>query len=224
MPIRSNQAAVAALALLVGGSDAFSFSPRRNSAGAASRGQDPIRLWAAPENGEPVLAQSNAKEVDMEEAIFEASDALGAVGWSSPLQDEEFTSDDPFVRRIDEEVRKESGVGLDELLNPAKVVNLERDLFNLRSELAFLTGKGGVDATGLTEECDGGGGEEADDIRANISKKEKSLIVEKRAVFRGWLKNVFLGQAILSLGLSWVMVSNPGSLFGGFDWFNLYSM
>ena len=155
------------------------------------------------------------------EFMEEANDALTAVGWSSPLDDEELTSDDPFVRKIDEQIQADFGVGLDELLNPAKVVNLERDLFNLRSELAYLTGKGNMDVADMTtEECDGGGGgEEADAIRKTIDKKEKSLLIERRAVFRGWLKNVFLGQAVLSLALSWVMVSNPASLFGGFDWF-----
>jgi hypothetical protein len=31
------------------------------------------------------------------------------------------TSDDPFVQQIDESIMKEMGVGLDQLLNPAKV-------------------------------------------------------------------------------------------------------
>ena len=55
--------------------------------------------------------------------------------------------------------------------------------------------------------------------------KGKDLMIERRAVFRGWLKNIFLGQAVLSLGLSWVMATNPKALFGGFDWFyNVRSM
>jgi hypothetical protein len=33
------------------------------------------------------------------------------------------------------------------------------------------------------------------------------------------LKNVFLGQAVLSLGLSWVMVNDPAILFGKYDWY-----
>lgn len=84
-----------------------------------------------------------------------------------------------------------------------------------------MTGMEEIDVLGLTtEQCDGGGGgEEAEAIRASIEKKEKTLLVERRAVFRGWLKNIFLGQAVLSLALSWVMVTNPSQLFGGFDWF-----
>ncbi len=103
---------------------------------------------------------------------------------------------------------------------------MERDLYTLRSELATLTGKGDFEVAGLsTEECDGGGGgQETDDIRAKIAKKEKDLAIERRSVFRGWLKNVFLGQAVLSLVLSYVMATDPAALFGGYSWFNSYNM
>lgn len=156
-----------------------------------------------------------------QEIMDEASDALMSVGWSAPMSGDELTSDDPFVQRINQQIQKESGVDLDELLNPAKVVNLERDLVNLRSELAMLTGGNSNDVVGkTTEECDnGGGGEAADKIRQKIVKKEKDLLIERRSVFRGWLKNVFLGQAVLSLVLSWFMVTDPSILFGSFDWF-----
>ena len=89
-----------------------------------------------------------------------------------------------------------------------------------------MTGKGDMEVAGLsTEECDGGGGGEAtDSIRQKISKKEKDLALERRSVFRGWLKNIFLGQAILSFFLSWVMATNPAQLFGGYDWFYSYNM
>lgn len=157
----------------------------------------------------------------------EANDALVNVGWASPREDGEMTSDDPFVKEIDAGIQRDLGVGLDELLNPAKVVNLERDLYNLRLELADVTGVTVEEATAplTTEVCDGGGGgEDADAIRARIDKKEKDLVIERRSVFRGWLKNVFLGQAILSLGLSWVMANNPEVLFGQFGWFSSYNM
>merc|ERR1712161_166803 len=65
-------------------------------------------------------------------------------------------------------------------------------------------GKVDVDVLESPDECDGGGGGQvAEDIRKKIEKKEKSLFVERKSVFRGWLKNVFLGQAILSFGFSW---------------------
>ena len=70
----------------------------------------------------------------------EANEALTSVGWAPPTSDEELTSDDPFVRQIDLGIQQDMGVSLEELLNPAKVVNLERDLYNLRLELASMTG------------------------------------------------------------------------------------
>jgi len=173
--------------------------------------------------------QSEVDEDIRREGIREEADAaLASVGWAPPSGDDELTSDDPFVKRIDEAIRSESGVGLDELLNPAKVVNLERDLYTLRASLAAATGRGDVVETTdaiTTEECDGGGGgEEAETIRAAIEKKEKDLSMERRSVFRGWLKNVFLGQAALSLALSWQMSTNPDSLFGGFGWYQFQNM
>ncbi|KAL3788934.1 hypothetical protein HJC23_000218 [Cyclotella cryptica] len=169
-----------------------------------------------------------------EETLREANDALTSVGWSGVApaststlnisEDEmgELTSDDPFVKEINESIQREMGVGLDELLNPAKVVNLERDLYNLRNELATLTNAAIDTSLPLVSQTydAGGGGETADTIRVKISKKEKDLALERRSVFRGWLKNVFLGQAILSMALSYVMATNPDAIFGSFDWYN----
>jgi len=179
---------------------------------------------SADSNGSESISPSLTKEV-----VADATDALSNVGWGGAGNDMitagELTSDDPFVRNIDDGIRAEIGVGLDGLLNPAKVVNLERDLYNLRSELASRSGLGLVDVSGLsTEECDGGGGrgEDMSKLRAAIAKKESSLAVERRSVFRGWLKNVFLGQAVISLALSVVMVTDPSVLLGGFNWFYKY--
>ena len=166
------------------------------------------------------------KQDSVDEVIAEASDALQSVGWTAPSEDGELTSDDPFVQRINSEILQEMGVPLDELLNPATVVNLERDLYSLRYDLAVTTGLGDIEVGGLTTaECDGGGqSEEIENIRKSIDKKEKKLFVERRSVFRGWLKNVFLGQAVLSLVVSFIMASNPAILFGKFDWFYNYQM
>jgi len=188
-----------------------------------------IPSTSAPTVDDELSTIKPSTSISQSQAILdEASDALQSVGWSSPMTDDELTSDDPFVKRIEAQIFEESGVTLDQLLNPAKVVNLERDLYNLRSELALVTGKG-ADFDVLdqpTDACVGDldGGEGAEKLLKSIGKKEQSLFVERRAVFRDWLKNVFLGQAVLSLGLSYVMVTDPGMLFGGFDWFTNYSM
>ncbi len=74
-----------------------------------------------------------------------------------------------------------------------------------------------------TEECDGGGGGEgAQAIRDKISKKEGDLAMERRSVLQGWLKNVFIGQAVLSFVVSYVMATNPAVLFGDFPGYNMY--
>lgn len=161
-----------------------------------------------------------------EDAQEEAQQALTQVGWSMP-QEGDLTADDPFVQAIDCSIQEDVGVPLDALLNPAKVVNLERDLYNLRLQLAKMTNKDIENDRDIaswlslsTAECDGGGGgEDADAIRAKISKKETDLVIERRAVFRGWLKNVFLAQAVLSLVLSFVMATQPEALFGQYSWF-----
>lgn len=161
--------------------------------------------------------------------LEEASEALANVGWGSlsPINEEgeAMTSDDPFVQSINEGIKKDFGVELNELLNPAKVVNLERDLYNLRIELATLTNT--IDSINTTTfeittdmvDDSSMDSDEIGAIRKKIEKKENDLLIERRAVFRGWLKNVFLGQAILSLGVSWIMVTNPNALFGGNDWY-----
>jgi flagellar hook-associated protein FlgK len=70
-------------------------------------------------NGESI--DSSSSRGQPQEILDEASDALNAVGWSAPMMEEELTSDDPFVQRINAQIQSESGVDLDELLNPAKV-------------------------------------------------------------------------------------------------------
>eukprot|EP00527_Entomoneis_sp_CCMP2396_P006260 CAMPEP_0198149606 /NCGR_PEP_ID=MMETSP1443-20131203/47394_1 /TAXON_ID=186043 /ORGANISM="Entomoneis sp., Strain CCMP2396" /LENGTH=331 /DNA_ID=CAMNT_0043814693 /DNA_START=67 /DNA_END=1062 /DNA_ORIENTATION=- len=174
----------------------------------------------------PTAPTDNRREVIIEEA----SQKLDAAGWSMPTAGD-LTSEDPFVVAIDAGIQRDIGVPLDELLNPAKVVNLERDLYELRRELAASTGiqlasdDGGEIKFSITEECDGGGGgPETDQLRAQIAKKEKDLAMERRTVFQGWLKNVFVAQAVLSFGLSYVMATNPSSLFGQFGWFYVYNM
>jgi len=77
-----------------------------------------------------------------------------------------------------------------------QVVNLERDLMKLAQELS---------SAGLSAE-------ERAKAEATASKKRAVLAVEKRAVMRGWLKGLFVGQSVLAGGISLAMVYNalPG--------------
>ena len=72
----------------------------------------------------PTTTTSTTTQLFDSSTLQEASDALTSVGWAgvAPMQGEgEMTSEDPFVKLIDQSVQEEMGVGLDQLLNPAKV-------------------------------------------------------------------------------------------------------
>jgi len=109
-----------------------------------------------------------------------------------PLSTDEGNVDPELVERVDLEVQELMGVGLDELLNPSKVVNLEREKVLLDSQLAQPPEA--LDSEARTE------------VEARLAKVEKDLFREKRTVFRGWLKNLFVGQAILTIGISGLAV------------------
>mmetsp|Transcript_22837 Transcript_22837/g.49409 ORF Transcript_22837/g.49409 Transcript_22837/m.49409 type:complete len:350 (+) Transcript_22837:126-1175(+) len=234
LPSIGSASTTAALLLLIAQCHAFTTSSTSSllasSSTASSRiiNNNRLTLFASQDDQDTTTKTNN--QLFDSSTLAEANDALASVGWGGVAPnmegDGELTSEDPFVKQIDESIRGEMGVGLDELLNPAKVVNLERDLYNLRNELATLTGATLIENEPLTTIlCDaGGGGEEATAIRAKIDKKEKDLATERRAVFRGWLKNVFLGQAVFSMALSYVMATNPDVLFSGFSWYHISNM
>ncbi|KAJ1454963.1 hypothetical protein M885DRAFT_520871 [Pelagophyceae sp. CCMP2097] len=99
---------------------------------------------------------------------------------------EVIAADDPLVKRVEAEVAAATGgKGLDSLLNPAKLLNIERDLVDLRSRV-------------------GQPGEDDAELFAMISKKEAVAYVEKRSVMRDWLKALFRGQAYATIGLGLV--------------------
>ena len=163
-------------------------------------------------NEEKNSNKSKMSSVFSESVQSEAREVLENVGWAGVapnLGDPEqpMTSDDPFVQNIDAGIRRDFGVGLDDLLNPAKVVNLERELYQLREELQNTSDRDAIES-----------------IATSIEKKETKLAIERRSVFRDWLKNVFVGQAVISFGISYIMATNPSSLFGGFDWYYYNSM
>ncbi|KAG8457138.1 hypothetical protein KFE25_012713 [Diacronema lutheri] len=95
-------------------------------------------------------------------------------------------ADAALMVRLEAEVQALTGSGLDAVLNPMKLVNLERDLIKLRAELETL------DASSA----------EASAVRAKIEDKERSAGFEKRTVMKGWLRALFRGQAYLSILIS----------------------
>ena len=114
--------------------DAFSVSPFSSTVNTRqttvqlfeTKGPEPLFFATEAENEDETEEESVEKviptEISKQDAVFgEAGDALRSVGWSAPLSSEEMTSEDPFVQRINAQIQKESGVQLDELLNPAKV-------------------------------------------------------------------------------------------------------
>lgn len=48
---------------------------------------------------------------------------------------QDYDRDAALIKRLNDEILAESGVELDQLINPSKVVNLERDIENLNIEL-----------------------------------------------------------------------------------------
>ena len=218
----SIKAAILSAVVLGSTNNVSAFSPSHLPSLSCHQRSGTVKVWDSQKDFDT--------PTKVDEVRAEAQDALTGVGWAMP-EEGDLTSDDPFVQSIDAGIQRDVGVPLDGLLNPAKVVNLERDLYSLRMNLASVTGKETdfsemEDLTAMTtQDCDGGGGgEEAEALRKNIAKKEASLVIERRSVFRGWLKNIFLGQAVISFGLSYVMATHPESLFGGFGWYNVYNM
>ena len=116
----ANAAAVASMLLLfsLDVSSAFSTHPSRVISFNAIQHKRDSRIYSQQTDEETTTPAARGRS---EEIMDDASDALTSVGWSAPMVDEELTSDDPFVKRINEQIRIESGVDLDELLNPAKV-------------------------------------------------------------------------------------------------------
>jgi len=93
--------------------------------------------------GSSMALKMNRNTNDFQKEVTEdATSALASVGWSAPMMETELTSDDPFVQRINAQILAENGVGLDGLLNPAKVrkllLNTTRFVMNQESQLHVL--------------------------------------------------------------------------------------
>lgn len=106
-----------------------------------------------------------------------------------PMATQEGNVDPELVQRIDLEVQALTGVSLEDLLNPSKVVNLERERLLTVDELAAAAEP-----------------ELRAELEPKLEKIEQRLFVEKRTVFRGWLKGLFIGQSLIAVVLSGVMV------------------
>jgi hypothetical protein len=97
--------------------------------------------------------------------------------------------DNELIERLNAEVLAESGVELEQLINPSKVVNLERDLITLGRQIEASSSE-----------------EEKASIRELMDKKRGVLAIEKRAVMRDWLKNLFVAQSVLAGVISYAVV------------------
>jgi len=104
-----------------------------------------------------------------------------------PFATDEGNVDPDLVDRVNEEVFALNGVGLEDLLNPSKVVNYEREKILLAEQISECT-----DAS------------EREELQQRLDKVEEQLYSEKRTVFSGWLKAVFVGQAVFAIILGGV--------------------
>lgn len=119
------------------------------------------------------------------------SKTLLRAGREAMQEEDDFEVDEEeLVRRLNEEIQRESGVELEQLINPSKVVNLERELIKLRRGLQ-------------TQSLSVG---EREKMEKKVTEKQNKLNIEKRAVMRGWLKNLFVTQSVIAGVLSLGMV------------------
>lgn len=90
-------------------------------------------------------------------------------------------TEEQLIERLNVEIMANTGVQLDQLINPGKIVNLERDIAQLEIQLSNLT----TEKDKLV-------------VQNKIKAQSDTLAVEKRLVMRGWLKNLFVGQSIIA--------------------------
>lgn len=109
--------------------------------------------------------------------------------------EEDEIDEEQLISRLNQEIMAEMGVELDQLINPSKVVNLERDLIKLEKQRL---------KTSDTKELQ--------TIDESILKKKGLQASERRAVMRGWLKQLFVFQSVVAIVASLGMVYNaiPG--------------
>ena len=158
------------LALLALLATVEAFSP---GGGAALRRHDTAAAALSSRRADAVHAQQGPLEEGFKELL--------------PLATKDENVDPELVARIEREVFELTGSRLEDLLNPSKVVNYERERIILSNQIEAST-----DAAGREE------------LQARLTKIEKQLYSEKRTVFSAWLKAVFIGQAVIAAGVSGV--------------------
>lgn len=112
------------------------------------------------------------------------------------IESEEYEIDEEeLINRLNQEIMAEMGVELDQLINPSKVVNLERDLIKLENQRLKTSDS-----------------KELRIIEESILTKKTLQASERRAVMRGWLKQLFIIQSVVATVASLGMVYNaiPG--------------
>jgi len=113
-------------------------------------------------------------------------------------QEEVMRAEDPLVQRVAAEVAEATGgASLDVLLNPAKLLNVERELVELRAKRDALSTRESPRRSRTPKKTVG---DEA--LEAQIAAKEAVAYVEKRAVMKDWLKWIFRGQAYATVVVS----------------------
>jgi len=102
-------------------------------------------------------------------------------------EDEEISGDDPLIKELEERLRKQNGndeLTLDMVLNPATIVNAERDVILLKAELK---------STPEDER------EKRKELKEKIETKQMKIVTEMRQVMTDSLKLEFIIQAVLSV-------------------------
>jgi hypothetical protein len=97
-----------------------------------------------------------------------------------------FDSIDPVELKVRKDLEA-AGIELEQLLNPSKVVSLERKIGEYRAKLAQLTSSAGA--------------AEKERLERQLSKMQRELEREKRAIMHQWLKDLFVAQGILTAAL-----------------------
>mmetsp|Transcript_6304 Transcript_6304/g.10462 ORF Transcript_6304/g.10462 Transcript_6304/m.10462 type:complete len:312 (-) Transcript_6304:55-990(-) len=110
-------------------------------------------------------------------------------------ENEEQDQDQFYARQLAEEVMEEQGVDLEQLMSPMKAIRLYKEVAEKTEQIANVDD---MSTRALLQE----------ELETALAK----LAIEKRSVMREELKQVFLIQSLLSIGISGMLATNhfPG--------------